>query len=231
MSKTLKYTSLVLIIGLFFSPNLISQDTRKIRGDSSSWDIANNQMKYFGNAELTYQNLKIQGDQIIAKRDSEADTEVILVSGKPALFKDNNPEQNLATNLTALNIRYQAKSNTINASNNVRIKQVNERNETIDIEGEKLSLIQSQNYRLSVSGRPLTVAIKQTDNNSINANANQLFYDKQSEQFELQGNVILKSDRETLTAERVIYNMKTQILQVPKSDKGQVEIIQTRTNN
>ncbi|WP_185964492.1 LptA/OstA family protein [Aliikangiella marina] len=228
MNSNLKCNSLLGLMMLLVTLPAHSQETRKITGDSSSWDIANNQMKYFGNAVLTFQNLTLKGDQLIAMRDPQSKRETIIVNGQPASFEDTNQAQQLSTNLQALNIEYQ--SETILASQNVHIKQVNERQETIDIKGDKLSWKQSTDFSLSVSGSPLEVAIMQADKSSISAKANQLIYNKQSELFELIGDVIVNSERETLRAEKVIYNMKTRILQVPKSDKRQVEIIQSKAN-
>ena len=228
INKAFNKGLLVLLYVVFCCNTLQAQESRKIRGDSSSWDIANNQMKYFGNAVLTYQNLVIKGDELVAKSDSIDKQEIIIVTGQPASFQDVDPEQNLSTNLRAYKIQYHSANNTINASQQVHIKQTNERQETINIEGEELSLKQEKNYRLSVSGSPLHITILQADQSSIDAQAEQLFYDKKTEQFELIGSVVVKSERETMKANRVIYNMKTQILQVPKSDKGQVEIIQSK---
>ena len=53
-------------------------------------------------------------------------------------------------------------------------------------------------------------------------------YNQKTEQFELTGNVILSTGRETIKAAKILYNGKTRFLQIPKVEGQQVEMTQTR---
>ena len=206
------------------------QADRKISSDSSFWDLSKNQMKYSGNAVFSSANLTIKGEQIVAQKTPKGGDEAINVSGKPASFTERQPQLQELTQLNAENINYQVNTKLVTASTRVHLLQKNPKAETIEINGDKLTISQKTNYHLSVLGSPLTVTIVQAGQAPISAQAEKLFYDKQNQQFELTSNVILTSMRETMKADKVIYNMATGTLEVPKSPNSQVEIIQSTDN-
>lgn len=231
----MRQTRLIYLLGLQIllttSIARASETSLKIRGDSSYWDIPNNQMKYIGNAVFSNPNLTIKGDEIIAQKQSNGTDESIEVKGKPAEFNERPSLTQQRTQLSAGNIRYLVNKKIITARNNVQLNQIDANSDSIDITGNQLQINQAKSYRLSVSGSPLTVKITQAGQAPISAQASNLSYNRGTEQFELEGQVTLTSLRETMKAEKVLYNMKTGILQVPKSPNKQVEIIQSKNNN
>ena len=221
-----------LYVGLFLlllTPCVLAEETAfTIKGDSSSWDIPNNQMRYFGNARFSYQNLLIEGNELIARKSVDGNNSIIEVSGEPARFNETQQATDQYTNLNATTIFYFVDAKKITANGNVHLMQKNERQETVDIKGDSLSISQAESYRLSVTGSPLKLSIVRVGQQPIQAQASELHFDKQKETFEMIGSVVLTSLRETMRAEKVLFNMKTGILEVPKSPNSQVEIIQSQ---
>jgi|GEM_PF-4662762 len=221
-------TALILVIIFGHSLLYAQQSAYKISGDSSYWDIPNNQMKYTGNAVFTSDRLTISGNQVIAQESAKGKSETIRVSGRPAQFNEKASSNSQSINLTAFEIYYDVASKTIIASEQVHLRQSTNRQETIEIFGDQLNLDQADDYQLAVLGSPLQITIKQDNEEPIKATASQLKFNNKSEQFELLGSVILTNPRGTMTAEKILYDMKTGILQVPKTPNRQVEIIQNK---
>ena len=226
--KTNKQIASVALLLLLNTSVNSAETTLKISGDSSYWDIPNNQMKYIGNAVYSDPNLTIKGDEIVAQKSANKTDESIEVKGSPAQFNELQSTSKQRTQLSAKNIQYLVQQQIITAQSNVKLTQVATNNDAIDITGHKMQINQADNYHLAVSGSPLTVRITQQGQAPINAEASSLSYDRSSEQFELTGQVMLNQQSKTMRAEKVLYNMKTGILQVPKSPNKQVEIIQSK---
>ena len=204
-----------------------AEENFSIKGDSSSWDLPNNRMNYYGNIQFNSANVTISGEQLTAQRSVTNTNEEMHISGSPAQLKQKASALIPASQLSAGSIHYQIAAQRIGASDNVKLVQQDAEQGTVEIQGDSLSLNQASGYQLNVKGAPLRLIITNPDRPQLNASAKHLKYDQKSHRFTLSGGVSLQHQRETLNADVIIYDIQTGILQVPKSSKGQVEIIQS----
>lgn len=205
-------------------------DTFKINGDSSSWDIAKSLMTYSGNANFAYNNLLMSGEKITLQRKAKKNkkNQVIKVNGHPAKLTQLATPKSDSTKLTSKNIVYQFGSQEILAESDVHLMVTNNLQETLDIKSNFLSLNQENELKVLAKGSPLKLTVKQNQQAPINAQAEELSFDKKTGIFILNGSVVLTSETETMKAEKMIYDMHSKKFEMPKSPNKQVEIIQTK---
>ena len=131
--------------------------------------------------------------------------------------------------LGASNISYQLLNKIVNATGKVTLTQ--KTNETIffKINGQNLTLQTKPYNQLNMSGAPLILIINSQDQAPMKATAEKISYDQNTQIFEISGNVNLATERENISANKIIYNHQTRVLQIPKSLDQQVEMTQTKS--
>ncbi|WP_444995046.1 LptA/OstA family protein [Aliikangiella sp. IMCC44359] len=210
---------------------LVSAENKswKINSDSSTMDITSRKATYIGRAKIRKDNITINGEKITAQKTAEGEFKFFDIIGQPASFHQQINNTSLVNKLSANKINYQLKKKLIFAKEHIRLKKV-EQAYVIDIVGDELYLNQLSGYHLTVSGKPLTLHINQTDQPPVKVEADKLDYNEKTEIVELTGNVFLSRQQETIKAAKLIYNIKTGILNMPKTSNEQIEIIQSKTN-
>ena len=238
LNKSFKHClifGLLLNISPVFSTN---ETTFKISSDSTIQDFANQIIIYKGNALFTTDAISVNGDQIKAFK-SKDEIKKIRITGSLAKLSQYQSALNQLTQLSAQTINYQLDNQIITAEKNITLIQktteskndseLEDKNESyFKAQGQKLNLMPAPQNILTMSGSPLKIVINQPNQTPFNIKANKMTYNQLSQQFELSGNVILSTGRETIKAARILYNGKTQILQLPESQGQRVEMIQAK---
>lgn len=219
----------IITIILLWSKPILSQSTDwKIKSNSADIDYQKNQISYLADAVFSDQNLSIHGDEILSQASSKKQDEYVEVKGRPAYLVQKDDKKLGTVEVWANSVKYQTKSKIITALEQVRFKQKSISQGEFTISGNKFVITQAKQYELFATGTPLTVSIKKTGEAAINAKANELRYQQQTQELELIGAVTLIRQRSNMTAEKIFYNIHTGTLRIPKSSKRQLNLVQKK---
>ncbi len=200
----------------------------KINSKKASVNYQTNQISYLADAVFSDQNLTINGEEILSQASREKKDEYVEVKGKPAYLIRKDQNNSGTIELWANSVKYQTQSKTITASKKVRFHQKSKLYGEFTISGESFVITQDKHYQLAATGSPVSVSIKQMGEVPINAEAKKLLYKQQTQELELTGAVTLIRQQSKMTAEKILYNVKTQTLRIPKSSKRQLNLLQNK---
>jgi len=234
-----------LILGLalplvFCFPRVFAAEKAafKISSDSHIQDFANQIIIYKGNAIFTMASTSVNGDEIKAYKTAQ-EIKKVRVTGTSAELSQYQENLKQLTQLSADTINYQLDNKTITAHSNITIIQTTTDNPEIaalenksenyfKAQVQNLSLLPTPQNLLTMSGKPLQITINQPNQAPMIIEANKMTYDQKEQLFELLGDVILSTGRETIKTAKVLYNGKTKVLQLPETPGERVEMTQAK---
>ncbi len=243
-----QFVLLSTVLFFLFNAALAEQQEYRIKSESSQIDLAKQTVIYLGNASFFGDNLLIEGDKIEAFTvDDKLST--IRVTGNPAKLKQSNITSNTPNNLLADSsaqteiqsleliantIIYETASNHLIAQDNVKLE-INALDKSSDTpsdaffkaQGNQLNLSTLSYAQIKLTGTPMSLSIDQ-ENISLEATAQAMQYSMQTELLELSKDVNLSTGSERIKAQKILYNGKTQFLEIPKIPNQTVEMIQNK---
>ena len=193
-------------------------------GDSAKHDLGKKIFRYHGNARFENDLYLIQGESLESIQPGNLNKRQVTITGLPAKVVRKSDEQGKLT-LSAEEINFQAKSKNLNATRNIVLNLKNI-DGSLKLEGENLLIKDSAKGLISVEGAPGKLVLMQSDGSTIDATALKIEFEQSSQIFTLHGNVVLKTERESISAAKIIYDMKNKTLEIPKVPNKRVEMIQ-----
>ncbi len=208
---------------IFCSLSYAASEKWQLDGDSSNIDLAKGIAEYSGNARFENDQLLILGDNLKAVSAGSKQQQYIKVSGNPATLKRKGQKQ---FSLSALNIVYTDFNKKLSAKNAVKVSTFFEGSE-LNFFGHNLELLGSQDTSvMTISGNPATIEISQPQKKPILATAKQVEYNEKNQTLTFTDNIELNSGRETISAGKLIYDIKKQTITIPKIPNQRAKMIQ-----
>jgi lipopolysaccharide transport protein LptA len=227
------FISSLIIAGLSitsFKQSYAQETNFKISSDSSTIDLTNKIMTYKGNTIFTSDEISITGDELSVFK-KEDDSRNLKVLGSPVKLLQNSASLSQIIELYAENIEYNLSKKDIWAKNKITLNQktidalIPKNNRFFKVLADELSFSSDSQGVIKMKGSPLQVSISQNQQSPLTATANELLYDQKTQAFELIGNVFLSTERDTIRAEKILYDGK--IIQIPESQNQPVQMTQT----
>ncbi|WP_196141138.1 LptA/OstA family protein [Aliikangiella sp. G2MR2-5] len=203
----------------------------KITSDSSKFDLNSNRVYYMGNALFTNNLFSISGEKIIAQKNSAQDTSQIEVEGNFAQVLRKKGVDGNQLNFSAKRIKYEMLNKKMLGEELVSLEINTIEGNHFQLQGERLEMLEIPTGDLNLKGRPLTLTISPGDGQKLTATAEILNYTQKQQVFELVGNVQLKTSRETIKADRLFYDAKNKLIDIPRSQKQQEMVQRVKSNN
>ncbi len=225
-SNLRKHTYRSLMIALIFlSTSIRAQEVKwSFDGDSAKLDLPNKTTRYFGNTRFENEHYIITGDMLEVKQTGEQNKRSVQVEGKPAKVATQSKQQN-SFSLSAKNIGYLESQSLLKSNGDVNMKLNNSQGE-VRLKGNDLQITQATQGVISINGSPAIMDILQKDGKNISAQANTIVFDQKASLFTMHDKVVLKTDRETITAAKIFYNLADKTLEIPKVPNERVEMVQ-----
>ena len=98
-------------------------------------------------------------------------------------------------------------------------------NGTIKLQGNNLQVGDGAKGKIFVEGTPSQLILNQSDS-GITATALRIEFDQATQILTLLGDIELKTERESITAAKIIYDMKNKTLEIPKVPNKRAKMIQ-----
>jgi lipopolysaccharide export system protein LptA len=244
----LKKLLILIVLVATFCWNCTAKERYRIVSESSQIDLAKQIVVYSGNASFSGDDLLIEGNQIEAFTVNDRISK-IKVTGNPARLNQKNigegnnpvvlPKDSAQTELksialTANIIIYETTNNHLIAQESVKleINALDKSNEApsnayFKATGQSLNLSTASNAEIELTGSPVSIWIDQ-NNLVLEAAANRMNYAVATEKLELLEDVNLSTSAEKIKAQKILYDGKTQFLEIPKVPNQQVEMIQRK---
>ncbi|MET1255795.1 LptA/OstA family protein [Aliikangiella maris] len=230
-----KLIVLIFAINLMLSSAILAQtNTWHFKSDETQTDLKNNTTIYLGNVVIFDNFRKLSGDKILLKstpqsKDKQTYSE-FEIFGSPAHIEQKDSLSQSIEQLSATSIRYNINENKITAKENIHLIKHQSAQQSFEVKGNILTILQQPTYQLNVTGNPLTLNIAQIDGEPIVITADHLTYSEANNLIKLNGNIVMLRDNAKASAHQLSYNLQTQILQMSKFPDKQIEIIQSTQN-
>jgi len=195
-----------------------------IDGDSAKHDLGKKIVRYVGNARFENKFYLIKGDSLESLQSDNTKGRYVKVAGSPATVVRKS-ETKGKLSLSAEQIDYQERNRNLTGNKNVQVD-LETTNGSLKLKGSFLQIVESVEGLIAMQGAPAQLMLNQTDGSAIEATAKIVEFDQSNQIFTIQGDVVLKTERESISAGKIIYDMKNKTLEIPKIPNQRAKMIQ-----
>jgi len=188
--------------------------------------------QYIGNVRFMAKEAGVEtdfrADKLAVRSGSEGDYQSMFATGNPTRFMQISINGDASFSVEASEISLQQSPQILIAKGSAHFVQKMASGESVEIKAEhlKLTFSSQQVADVAAKGTPLIYQHIKQQSSGINATANKLRFDKNSEQLILSGQVTVVQGTNQLRAEKIFYDGRSGNVTVPHLPDQQVEIIQ-----
>jgi lipopolysaccharide transport protein LptA len=186
--------------------------------------------EHCGNAVLKQKNLMLKADCLIGKKSKNGKFEYIIAKGNPAKLSQLNDIKQESLNVTANIIEYKVPVQQFLISQNAILKLSNNKEDSLEINAHKIRLNnqQEQSQKIEATGNLLKIELVKSGNMDLKAQSKSLKYNTGTSKLILSKDVTAELELGQITAGIFKYNSETKESSFERSNKEQIEIIQTK---
>ena len=217
---------IALSIALLLTGPLTAAEQGSLSSDSSRSDRKKGITQYIGNVKYNEPNLKLTANEL---RELTKEQRELIASGIPVTVTQTNSKGIQTTQ--ALTVRYYPKYDKILAKDQVLLDIKSKNGQSILVKADDMEIIKTSNseFRFVASGAPIQLTLQKPGSETVEAYAGSMAFDSASGQVELNKDVKFERQQELVKAEKFLYNVKTEVWEVPAIKNKRVEVIKRKS--